>query len=218
MNLTLKKKKHLTNTFLSLLCDNHSSKTKEMLDFRCSYLPVWMLSTYAGKDAKRVSPHISSELCKCASRGRILWKKTQRPLICLDLKVRALTDLDELDPGTLLWEQHWFLPLLLPLSVLQWPTRPCWQELSAAQLQAGMLLLVRFSLLSLQAAHGNLHWQWHSVLWFLNSWRSIRGSNVYSGLSKAWKSSWALFSLSDWKLLVKQKVEKPEFWAVVSHN
>lgn len=46
----------------------------------------------------------------------------------------------------------------------------------------------------------------------------FRGSNMYNGLSKAWKSSWALPSLSDWKLLVKQRVGKPEFWAVVCHN
>lgn len=145
-------------------------------------------------------------------------KDFERPLICLDLKVRALKCPNKLHPGSFLWQHHLFLPLLFPLAVLQWPARPCWQELSTAQLQAGMLLLVRFSLLSLQSVHGNLHWQWHSVLGNINSWRSILGSNVYNDLSKAWKSSWALISLSDWKLLLKKGVGKPEFWAVVCHN
>lgn len=84
--------------------------TIEILDFRCSYLPVSILSTNPGvksRDAKRVSPHISSELCKCASHDNYSWqnlmeKDSERPLTCLDLKVRALKDPDELDPDTLL--------------------------------------------------------------------------------------------------------------------
>lgn len=156
----------------------------------------------------------SWQLLMAESYGKRLWDTTYKP----GLESEGLKYSDKLDPGSFLWQQHLFLPLLFPLSVLQWPARPCWQELSTAQLQAGMLLLVRFSLLSLQAVHGNLHWQWHSALGNINSWRSIQGSNVCNDLSKAWKSSWALLSLSDWKLLVKQRAGKPEFWAVVCHN
>lgn len=140
MNLALKKRKALHQHFLSLLCDNHSSKTKEMLDLRCSYLPVSIISTYAGiktRDAKRVSPNVSFWALHMCWSWQLLMaesygKASERPLICLDLKVRALKYPVELDADSFRWQQHLFLPLLFPLSVLQRPTRPCWQELSSA--------------------------------------------------------------------------------------
>lgn len=185
MNLALKKRKALHQHFLSLLCDNHSSKTKEMLNFRCSYLPVSVLPTYAGvktRDAKGVSPCISSQLCICAGHdnysefsGRILWKRLWEATYMLGLESEGFK--------ISWWVGYEFLPVTAaPLSASALPTvspaMPCQASLAGAQNSSApgwdAAAVVTLSLCPCKQRVVTFT-DSDTVLWNLNSWRSIQG-------------------------------------------
>lgn len=108
------------------------------------------------------------------SMGESYEKKTERPLTGLDFPERPLKYRGEQDPGSFfLWQQHLFLLLLYPLSVLQQPLSSCWAGArhSSAPGWAGAGG-VGFDVPARRARY-NPHWQLCSVLWNLNSWRSI---------------------------------------------